>query len=244
MAVVKQEEVRLINGDSWMRKIKFFSKSNSFEIQMPPDFIRLFPDLESVSGESIKVVLENFDKQMENWKNAIIQERKIIAFVMAFNRQDTNEDGKSYTEFRHLHYSINDCPDTALGFSYEVAYERIVGKKKTFFTVEENPFFDRKSPEGPRNKKLREGRASLAEEVGHYRRDKDEPVVIIVEWTAEREKFFKELRASMDVMVERAVEFQKSVSTPVGLEAVMKRMTGADALKALPAAETENPRRK
>jgi hypothetical protein len=127
MAVVKQEEVRLINGDSWMRKIKFFSKFNSFEIQMPPDFIRLFPDEGTVTGESIKVVVENFDKQMEKWKSAIIQERKIIAFVMAFNQERIDKDGGAYTEFQHLHYSINDYPETALGFSYEVAYERIVG---------------------------------------------------------------------------------------------------------------------
>ena len=175
MGVVRTDSIYLEPlGKEWRRQIHF--KKNRFEIPMPEEFQTLFPD-DKITGDSIKDVEASFKKAVEKWKHVNTHVRKVIAYAFYFNNAD-------YTHLEANSFASSEKPELAIGFSYEVCFERSLSGKKSYYTLTKNPFY--RPAEGPFQDKREfdERRCDFAalslDREAKFRK------VIVVDWSEER----------------------------------------------------------
>lgn len=252
MATIRSKEIRLFNGERWIQRLQFSLKDQMFHIPMPESYNAAFgsPVGESrkkldVKGKTVAEADKAFDAAIEKWKGVDTKERKVIAYCLYMNtvnkikRKDRFWGGMTLLPERQ-DIDMFHSPDVGIAFSYEVCTEATTGGKQYYYNRVPNPDYDPKSDSPKHQIEWNKEEAVLGKQAEHPSQWEDHKAnVIIVDWTQEREDFFKQLRDRLQVLARQAIEFEKMILNQKGLDNTMAQMLSGTYRLALPPAETE-----
>lgn len=234
MAVVRTCNLRLKNGEDFKQVVRYSSRKGGFEISMPSEYNAIYHD-GPAEGKTEKEAQKDFDSKMEKWNSDETKERKVLIFSLSVNGtlyekpealpsdEDAERESKVVftsrdLEVENFHHGWGERdqqadPDLALGLIWRVGFERTIGKTVHYYRKaiwsDGKEFEDRLFPQGTTE--------------GDFR---------VIEWSKEREDYFRRLESNLQRLVEGALQFREDVKTEKGLDLKIKNGESILKLKA------------
>ena len=186
MPVINRERYRYEQGE-FVRIIKFSSREGYFSCNLPPWIVEIL-NTKRVIGDTLDEVKNNYMKALKEAKTKSTVVRKVITYeikVAGYIFRPTKEspDGRCILRRNSRGWGSDISPYTGLEIAYNVGEERTitVGGKTRIEYWDIDP--DMSSP------------------------SRESAFKTTIDWTPQREEFFKRLKYQMEELILKAVEF-------------------------------------
>lgn len=187
-------------GRKWRRVTFFDKKFGGFVIPMPKPFIDMFPKLVPLRAKTVDELESLFNKVILQWEEAATTTRRVILYRFAINlMSEPNEENWRKCLRQDFKSSFENFPDNALGFEWENCTERTIDGEARYFRFNgdddefNNKFSPSLDPPDP---------------------DDEDNTTRAIDWTAERESFFKAMESSIRQLILRAQDFENKIKDP------------------------------
>lgn len=178
--IIKKEQYSFPEDRNWKRVIKFNSKSEDFIIALP-EWTHEALRIQEVRAKTLDEAERKFNKAIEDYKEANCVETKVIKYSLkttAYIFKDfTSNFGEGGGCILHTN-EISFTDGACMEFSYYIAIKKQYPHNTTYKYIDGN--------------------------TGHGEGDSCDKEM---EWTPEREKFFRETEKSFNKLIVKAYEF-------------------------------------